>query len=75
MSTIVSPRKEPKTKFTSRYVGVMWHSTKKQWRSAINILGNKRILGYFDSEIEAARAYNVMAQKYGKPYNVLPEEN
>jgi hypothetical protein len=34
---------------------------------------NQSIEINFDSEIEAARAYNVMAQKYGKPYNVLPE--
>ncbi len=54
---IINRRKEPKTQFTSRYVGVIWHSTKKQWRAAISILGNKRVLGYFATERQAAEAY------------------
>jgi hypothetical protein len=68
---IITARKEPRTAFTSRYVGVMWHKTKKQWRAAISIMGNKRVLGYFDSELEAAEAYNEVAKKYGRPFNVL----
>ncbi len=43
---IYNSKKEPKIVFTSKYVGVMWHSTKKQWRAAISIFGNKRVLGY-----------------------------
>jgi len=68
---IITRRKEPKTVFTSRYIGVIWHKTKRQWRAAINILGNKRILGYFDSERAAAEAYNEVAIRYGKPYNLI----
>jgi hypothetical protein len=71
---IYNSLKEPKTVFTSKYVGVCWNDRRKQWRSAISILGNKRILGYFDSEKTAALAYNEMAIRYGKPYNVIEEE-
>lgn len=71
---VFNAKKEPKTTFTSRFVGVCWNERKKQWRSAISILGNKRILGYFDSERTAAEAYNEVAIRYGKPYNVIEEE-
>lgn len=71
---VIIPRKDPKTAYTSRFVGVMFHATKKKWRAAISILGTKRVLGYYDSEIEAAKAYNEIAKRYGKPFNVLPEE-
>jgi AP2 domain len=71
---VITPRKDPKTAYTSKYVGVCWNDRRKAWRAAISILGTKRVLGYFDSERTAAEAYNEMAKKYGKPYNVLPEE-
>jgi hypothetical protein len=68
---IINRRKDPKTVFTSKYVGVMWHSTKKQWRAAISVCGIKTILGYFDSERLAVEAYNEVAIRYGKPYNFI----
>lgn len=72
--SIINRRKDPKTQFTSKYVGVCWNDRRKQFRAAISILGNKKILGYFDSERTAALAYNEVAIRYGKPYNVIEEE-
>lgn len=44
---------------TSRYKGVCWNGTK--WQAGIKVNGKSYHLGMFDSEWEAAEAYNAAA--------------
>ena len=44
-------------KSSSVYTGVTWHKSAKKWRSQININGKMIILGMFDCELEASKAY------------------
>jgi len=43
---------------TSGYRGVSWHNPLSKWRAQITINGKKKHLGYFNSTIEAAKAYD-----------------
>ena len=58
---------------SSVYKGVFWAKRNKKWISKINF-NNKQIhIGYFDCEIEAAKAYNEEAKKrYGDFANLNP---
>ena len=49
---------------TSRYKGVCWHPRDHKWVSRIRTNEKRINLGYFDSDIEAARVYDKSALKY-----------
>jgi hypothetical protein len=44
-------------KSSSKYVGVCWSNSSKQWKSSIRINGKQKHLGFFTDEKEAAQAY------------------
>ena len=60
-------------KTTSRYKGVYWHKADKAWMARIQANGNYIYLGNFQSEQEAALAYNKAATRYHGHYAKLNE--
>ena len=54
-------RKSPGT--SSRFKGVNWDSERQRWYAHIKTNGKMRSLGRYDSEEDAARAYNIAARQ------------
>jgi hypothetical protein len=49
---------------TSRYKGVHWHKGSKKWSAQITCDNKTHHLGYFTSQIDAAKAYDKAAAKF-----------
>ena len=58
----------------SQYVGVHRPRSTAKWQARTDIGGTLKHLGYFESEAEAARAYDAAAGPLGRAVNLLPEE-
>ena len=54
-----------KRKGTSRFRGVSWKSREKKWCAQAGGHGDKTWIGYFETEEEAAAAYNKRALEIG----------
>lgn len=51
----------------SGYKGVSWRKQERKWIAQIQANGKRKTIGYFDSAIEAARAYdNAAIEAYGE---------
>ncbi|MCX5632832.1 MAG: AP2 domain-containing protein [Phycisphaerae bacterium] len=55
----------------SKYRGVSFHKPSKKWYAAIRYDGTRKFLGYFDNEIDAAKAYDAAAKIYHKDFASL----
>lgn len=55
----------------SKFKGVYWKKETSKWCARIGINYKRIHLGYFQSEIEAAKAYNTAAKKYFGEYAYL----
>lgn len=57
----------------SDYKGVSWNSRRNKWKSCITSSNQRIFLGYFNTETEAAKAYNQKAIELFKEFAYLNE--
>lgn len=53
-----------RTPKTSRFKGVYWDKSNTKWKAHIALNSKRLTLGYFDSEIDAAKEYDMAALRF-----------
>ena len=56
--------KKGKKNSSSKYKGVNWAKQQNKWRASICVNNKRMHIGYFENEIDAAKAYNAASQKH-----------
>jgi hypothetical protein len=56
-----------------RCLGVSWDAKRNGWWAKLNVNGRRYDPGRHSDQISAARAYNEMAAKFGRPTNAIEE--
>lgn len=56
---------------SSQYKGVHWDKRVQKWKADIQVNGKRKFIGHFDSEIEAAKAWNSYAKRFHGEFAVL----
>lgn len=64
-------RRKARGVYSSKYKGVNWKSERNRWRAQIYLGDKLFFLGHFKKETEAARAYNVAAERMFGEYAKL----
>ena len=68
-------RKPHRGSLHSKYKGLSWHKRQNRWGVRVTVDGNSRFIGYFNNELDAARAYDQAAKKYHREYASLNFQN
>lgn len=71
LATNTQNQRNSRARSASGYKGVTWHKRDCKWQAQIQHNGQLRHLGYFNSRIEAARAYDDAARQLFGPYAAL----
>jgi hypothetical protein len=58
-------------KDSNRFRGANWDPTTKKWLARLTLNGSRITIGYFDNEIEAAKAYDEAAKRLRGEFAVL----
>ncbi len=68
-------RKVHRDNYHSKYKGLTWYKSQNRWAVRIMVDNKSKFIGYFDNELDAAKAYDTAAKKYHGQFASLNFQN